>query len=155
MEVSRMDKEQFKNDIVCTARRWIGTNYCHQASLEGVGADCLGLLRGVWRELLGQEPTYVPSYSADWSVGDCEMLLRAARSSLKPIELATAEPGDVVLFRMIEYGPAKHLGILAKTADEAPTFIHAYSRRGVIETAMTSSWLRRVDSYYSIPLRSN
>ena len=29
--------------------RWIGTPYRHQASLKGVGCDCLGLVRGVWR----------------------------------------------------------------------------------------------------------
>ena len=42
--------------IVGAARGWIGTPYRHQASLKGVGCDCLGLLRGVWRELKGEEP---------------------------------------------------------------------------------------------------
>jgi NlpC/P60 family putative phage cell wall peptidase len=36
--------------LVTLARGWIGTPYRHQASLKGVGCDCLGLLRGVWRE---------------------------------------------------------------------------------------------------------
>ena len=35
--------------IVAEARAWIGTRYCHQASVKGVGCDCLGLVRGVWR----------------------------------------------------------------------------------------------------------
>ena len=43
-------------EIVRAARSWIGTPYRHQASLKGVGCDCLGLLRGVWREVVGAEP---------------------------------------------------------------------------------------------------
>jgi NlpC/P60 family putative phage cell wall peptidase len=35
--------------IVVATRDWIGTPYQHQASLKGVGCDCLGLVRGVWR----------------------------------------------------------------------------------------------------------
>ena len=41
--------------IVEAARHWLGTPYHHQASLRGVGCDCLGLVRGVWRDLLGEE----------------------------------------------------------------------------------------------------
>ena len=37
--------------IVAEARAWIGTRYRHQASVKGVGCDCLGLVRGVWRAL--------------------------------------------------------------------------------------------------------
>jgi cell wall-associated NlpC family hydrolase len=29
-------------DIIAAARSWIGTPYCHQASLKGVGCDCSG-----------------------------------------------------------------------------------------------------------------
>ncbi len=49
--------------IVDAARAWIGTPYRHQASLRGVGCDCLGLLRGVWREVMGAEPEMPPPYS--------------------------------------------------------------------------------------------
>ena len=47
--------------IVAAARGWIGTPYQHQASVKGAGSDCLGLLRGVWRELIGPEPTAIPA----------------------------------------------------------------------------------------------
>ena len=36
------------------ARLRIGTPYRHQASLKGVGCDCLGLVRGVWRAVHGR-----------------------------------------------------------------------------------------------------
>ena len=42
------------------ARRWLGTPYRHQASRMGVGCDCLGLVRGVWRSLYGAEPEATP-----------------------------------------------------------------------------------------------
>ncbi|MGA8997361.1 MAG: peptidase P60, partial [Pseudolabrys sp.] len=42
-----------RKDIVAETRRWIGTPYRHQASLIGVGCDCLGLVRGVWRAVVG------------------------------------------------------------------------------------------------------
>lgn len=36
-----------RNEIVAAARQWLGTPYRHQASVRGVGCDCLGLIRGV------------------------------------------------------------------------------------------------------------
>ena len=48
------------------ARSWLGTPYHDQASLRGVGCDCLGLARGVWREIVGPEPFPIPAYSRDW-----------------------------------------------------------------------------------------
>ena len=51
--------------IVAEARAWIGTPYRHQASLQGVGCDCLGLVRGVWRALNGAEPEPTPAYAPD------------------------------------------------------------------------------------------
>ncbi|MFY8139958.1 MAG: peptidase P60, partial [Caulobacter sp.] len=53
--------------IVAAARGWLGTPYRHQASVKGVGCDCLGLVRGVWRELYGQEPETAPPYRPDWA----------------------------------------------------------------------------------------
>src|SRR5262245_46482540 len=69
--------------IVVAARGWLGTPYHHQASLRGVGCDCLGLIRGVWRELVGPEPQGMPAYTRDW--GDAtgsEPLLAAALKHL-------------------------------------------------------------------------
>ena len=51
--------------IVAAARAWIGTPYQHQASLIHVGCDCLGLVRGVRREVNGPEPEEAPPYTPD------------------------------------------------------------------------------------------
>jgi NlpC/P60 family putative phage cell wall peptidase len=62
-----MPERDLRDMIVQEARGWIGTPYMHQASLKGVGCDCLGLVRGVWREVLGAEPEQAPPYSATWA----------------------------------------------------------------------------------------
>ncbi|MEP3049668.1 MAG: hypothetical protein ABJL55_17590 [Roseibium sp.] len=53
--------------VLNEARSWLGTPYQHQASLKGCGCDCLGLLRGIWRALYGDEPETAPDYSSDWA----------------------------------------------------------------------------------------
>ncbi|MDW4496808.1 peptidase [Sulfitobacter sp. D35] len=140
-----------REDVVAEARRWIGTPYVHQCSLNGAGADCLGLLRGVWRALLGAEPEPVPPYSRDWSEprGE-EQLWAAARRHLQRKEIGDAAAGDVLLFRMRAGSVAKHLGIVAETG-ETPSFVHAYSGHGVVESPLSAPWRRRIVARFAFP----
>lgn len=140
--------------VVAEARRWIGTPYRHQASLRGAGADCLGLVRGIWRATVGPEPEAPPPYSADWSEASGEeRLLAAAMRHLVPIPLADAGPGDVLLFRMCPSAPAKHLAVLVSGGVEGGRIIHAYSGHGVRETHLTNGWRRRVVATFRFPPR--
>lgn len=133
------------------ARRWIGTPYLHQASVRGAGCDCLGLLRGVWREILGAEPAVVPSYTPDWSEPEGqERLWHEAARYLRPVDLDDAIAGDVILFRMRAGGVAKHLGIAGKVG-ATPSFIHAYSGHGVLESPLTAPWRRRIVARFQFP----
>jgi NlpC/P60 family putative phage cell wall peptidase len=139
--------------VVLSARGWIGTAYVHQASCRGAGCDCLGLLRGVWREVLGAEPEAVPGYTPDWSEPSGEeRLWAAALRHLRPKPLALPEAGDVLLFRMREGGVAKHLGIQAEIGPMA-SFIHAFSGHGVVESALTPPWARRIVARFAFPER--
>src|SRR3954451_7338069 len=100
------------SDIVAQAREWIGTPFRHQASLKGVGCDCLGLVRGVWRALVGAEPQAVPPYSPDWAeASGREMFAAAAQRHLIEIEPKQFAPGDLLLFRWRGQMPAKHAAI--------------------------------------------
>ena len=85
-----------RRDVVAAARGWLGTPYHHQAALRGVGCDCLGLLRGVWREVVGPEPAHLPPYTRDWAES-CgrEALIEAAACHFLPIPIGEAEAGDV------------------------------------------------------------
>ena len=111
--------------VVALARAWLGTPYHHQASALGAGADCIGLVRGVYRSLYGSEAMPVPAYSRDWAeaTGE-ETLLSVARLQLTEIEPRNARAGDVLVFRYRPRFVAKHAGILASDPS-APTLIHA------------------------------
>ena len=138
-------------EVVALARAWIGTPYVHQASVKGFGADCLGLIRGVWRDWLGAEPAGVPAYSADWSEASGEeRLWAAACAHLVPREAPA--PGAVVLFRMRDGGVAKHLGIVSALG-AAPAFIHAYSGHHVTESPLSRPWARRIVAAFDFPDR--
>lgn len=136
---------------VAEALTWVGTPYCHQASTKGVGTDCLGLLRGVWRGVIGPEPRAVPAYSQDWSEPQSdEVLMRMAALYLNRKPIAQMQAGDVLLFRMRAQSVAKHLGIVTATG-AITRFTHAYSGHGVVESTLTKPWLRRVAACFEFP----
>jgi len=59
--------------VIEAARGWLGTPYRHQASVKGVGSDCLGLVRGVWREVMGEEPDTTPPWPLPSPAGVAEV----------------------------------------------------------------------------------
>ncbi len=151
--------------ILAEARLWIGTPYHHRASLRGVGTDCLGLVRGVWRALHGEEPEPLPHYSQDWAEATgTETLMQAALRHLTPTD--TPRPGDVLLFRLRRNGPARHCGILSaefsaphldgpaqrrSPSTQTTTLIHALSPHHVTETPLTTRWARRRAGAFTFP----
>lgn len=136
---------------VAEARLWIGTPYVHQAATRGAGTDCLGLLRGVWGALNGAEPETVPAYTQDWAeTGNKEELWQAARRWLIEMPEGQVSAGDVLLFRMRTGSVAKHLGIVCADGLQA-RFIHAYTGHGVIESALSAPWLRKVAARFEFP----
>lgn len=139
--------------VVDIARQWIGTPYVHQAAQRGAGCDCLGLLRGVWAEYSGTPPVPVPPYTPDWSEPQGRETLwdeLGARLRRKP--RAEAAAGDVVLFRMAHGAVAKHVGLQAEIGAH-PSFIHSYQGHGVIESALTAPWSRRLVARFAVPDR--
>jgi NlpC/P60 family putative phage cell wall peptidase len=134
--------------VVAAARAWLGTPYHDQASLKGVGCDCLGLARGVWRDVVGAEPVPVPPYSRDWGeTGRREVLFEGAAQAMIGIPVESAGPGDMILFRMRRGAIAKHVGIL--TAPDR--FVHSYDRLGVVEEPLTDAWRRRIAFAFRFP----
>ncbi len=134
--------------IVDVARSWIGTPYMHQASLKGVGCDCLGLLRGVWRELYADEPELPPPYSADWAEAlGRETLAEAAGRHLTPLAVVQFSAADVILFRWREGSPAKHCAI----ATSPDTMVHAHDGAAVAEVGIGRWWRRHVAYAFRFP----
>ena len=137
------------NRVVAIAEQWIGTPYRHQGSTKGVGCDCLGLVRGIWREIYGAEPELVAPYAADWAErGGQERLLEAAGRHCVAVQgFAKALPGDLLIFRFRPQFAAKHAGILAGT----DAFIHAYEQATVIRSPLVPAWRRRIAGIYRFP----
>jgi NlpC/P60 family putative phage cell wall peptidase len=136
------------DEIVRLARAWIGTPYHHQASAKGIGADCLGLIRGVWRDLYDRDAEAPPAYSRDWAeASGRETLLLAARRHLREIAIESAAPGDVLVFRMRPDAMAKHAGIMAS----ATTMIHAVEDCAAAEITLGRWWRRRIAAAFAFP----
>lgn len=139
-------------EVLMAARGWLGTPYRHQASCKGAGADCLGLIRGIWREVVGPEPEVPPAYTADWAErGGVETLLAAAERRLLPLAPGEARPGDVLVFRMRAGGLAKHCAVLSAGTAAGGRIIHAYSGHAVCETALGPAWARRLAGAFRFP----
>ena len=95
----------------------------------------------------------MPSYSHDWSEPQGrEDLWAAAQAVLIERDMEANTEGDVLLFRMRDGAVAKHLGI-ATTRANWPGFVHAYSGHGVVESALSAPWKRRIVARFSFPER--
>jgi NlpC/P60 family putative phage cell wall peptidase len=144
-----------RTKIVQEARLWIGTPYRHQQSVRGSGCDCLGLVRGVWRGVIGPEPRKPPPYTASWSAETKrEMMMEAADQYLVRRDHQTLRSGapfrdgDVVLLRIVSSGPAQHACITV-----APDkIIHAWEMRTeVYQTQFPAGWRHYIAALYSFP----
>jgi NlpC/P60 family putative phage cell wall peptidase len=144
--------------VIAEARAWIGTPYRHQASLRGIGCDCLGLVRGVWRAVHGAEPEAPPPYSRDWAeASGSETLRDAAARHMRAVPLADLAPGHLVLFAFAANLPAKHCAIVVTQAPlwtgsqqlRPMTMVHACDGHPVAEVAFVPWWRKRVRFVFS------
>jgi NlpC/P60 family putative phage cell wall peptidase len=141
-----------RSSIIAEARCWIGTPYRHQASLKGIGCDCLGLVRGVWRAVVGTEPARAPPYSRDWAEASGEeAFARAARAHLIEIEPSQFQGGDVLLFRYAPRYPAKHAAIVSGLFPDHALMVHAHDGAQVAEVAIAPWWRRRLAYAFRFP----
>jgi NlpC/P60 family putative phage cell wall peptidase len=169
-----MTEARMQERVTAEALTWLGTPYRHQASLKGVGCDCLGLVRGVWRALYGTEPEMMPAYTPDWAEARGEETLAAAASRhMTAIAIDAAGPGDVLLFRWRANLPAKHAGIIVFSSLSdlrssaplvgsrsdlrsssplvAPRFIHAHQGSAVAMATLSPWWRRRTAFAFRFP----
>ena len=132
-----------RSAIIAEARAWIGTPYRHQASLKGVGCDCLGLVRGVWRALHGAEPEATPRLYARLGRGVAAMnrsprLRAASRRARRP--RARSRRATCCCF-------ATRRAIRPSTprSSTAPDLmVHAHDGAAVAEVAIAPWWRRRL-----------
>lgn len=134
--------------VLAEAETWLGTPYRHQGSRKGVGCDCLGLVRGIWRALYGREPELPGPYTPDWAeTGKGDPLFEAAMRHCRQKPLEKAQAGDLLVFRWRAHHAAKHLGILLG----GERFLHAYERHAVTISPLIPQWRRRIAGIFAFP----
>lgn len=137
-------------DIVTEAREWLGTRWHHQASLKGVGCDCIGLVAGVARALKVQAAY---DFDGDFKLRaygrqpDPSALLAGCDHLMERIPKTSARLGDVLVMKF-ETEP-QHFGIVS--AIDPPYMIHAFAQaRKVVEHRIDALWLSRVLRAYHL-----
>lgn len=126
--------------VEATAAAWIGTPWAARQSVRGAGCDCIGLVRGVWRDLTGAAVP-VPGWSPDWLADPAEPLAAALRNHAAPVRVTAARPGHVVAWRMS--GRIAHVGILAAGGRVWHAPSHGRVRCDPLPSAPTSAWALR------------
>lgn len=121
---------------LAVAREWIGTPYLDGQACKGVGADCLGLIRGVYAEAAGVPVPPAPARPQPWPD---PLAVEAALVEVLTLRLTarllSAEDGDVAMLRVRYGAPATHLGVV-----DGPRFINAWSRRAVARHHLPRGW---------------
>jgi len=135
-----------RDEIVAEARSWIGTRFCHQGRLKGIGCDCAGLVVGVCKALGLSEFD-----KADYSrIPDGFMLRDTCANEMTEIPLFDLHPGDVVLFSFSAH--PQHLAIVGDYHLGGLSIIHAYSKaRQIVETRFDDIWIGRIVAGYRLP----
>lgn len=130
------------------ARAWLGTPWRHQARLQGVGVDCVGLLIGVARAL-GVVPAGfdVTGYARQ---PDGHSLMRHLRGLLTEVpHPADLRPGDFLCVAFDQH--PQHVGVVGDYLHGGPSIIHAINGRGVVETRLMFSPGMRFVAGFALP----
>lgn len=115
--------------VVQAAANWIGTPYHHMGRVRGVGADCITMLAGAFKDArIGLPDIEVPHYPPDWHLHrDAERYMEGLFHycvEVPGLKERTPLPGDIVVFM---FGRCYSHGAVV---EEWPKLIHAYLRHG-------------------------
>lgn len=133
-----------REQIVATARDWIGTPWRHQGRTR-LGVDCVGLVVMVARDL-GLSDYDWNAYSRRAHGGS---FLPHFEANARNVGLARARPGDMLVFADASY-PC-HVGVLSHFRGE-PHVIHALATlKKVWETPYAGEWERKARFAFAFP----
>ena len=139
-----------RDDIVHEAKEWLGIKWVHQASLKGVACDCVGLVRGVYRQLTCNDFPVEVNYPATWHLfkSDPWLLTECRKHAGAEIKESQLLPGDIITFSFRESFVDHHIGIYLGDG----TFIHSYLDAGfVVENRLDSVWKPRIRHCFRFP----
>lgn len=149
--------------IVASARTWIGTRFHHQGRLKRTpmhkgGCDCLGLLVGVAQELKLKNKQGELLYLFDETnyshLPDGIRFRDKLAEHLIEIDPVELRAGDIALFNLD--GNPQHVGIIAEyEIEDEQSLIHAFAQaKSVVETRLDECWRVRIVAgfrVYAIP----
>lgn len=122
-------------DIIATARTWLGVPFLHQGRTRQ-GVDCGGLLVAIGEEA-GAAIVHPAVYSQS---PDPAILLEALAANCHKVPVSQYAPGDVLLMSFA--GEPRHVGLATDAG-----LLHAWAKPGkVVEHRMDSVWERRIRS---------
>ncbi len=132
-----------RSDVVAEARSWLGTPWMASGAAKGIGANCLGFLAGVARNVgLDSLAEAFEPYGGFALPPQPTALLCGLRRHLEHTPWRRAQPADLLLFDLGD--GLRHVAMLTGPG----TIIHAFQSKGrVVENRLI--W--PVHSAYRIP----
>ena len=116
-----------RNNIVRSAKEWLGTPYHHHARVKHAGADCAMFPLAVYQECGALPREYrPPQYSVQWHLHRSEELYLTEIEKFVTEIQAPPQPADFIVFR---FGRTFSHGAIVV---EWPIVIHSYIPHGVL-----------------------
>lgn len=135
-------------EIIQEAKEWVGTPYQHQASLKGIGCDCLGLVRGIASDLGYLPPNLNKTDPETIGYGNQPYgkLVPLFVKYCQEIPLNALSEGHILIFK-IKREP-QHCAIFIGNN----TIIHALiTVPCVVEHEMDIDWLSKITNVFRFP----
>jgi len=134
-----------REEVVIEARKWLGTQWNHAQSTQGVQVDCVNFVYGVAKACdidCGNLPEEYPRLS------DGKELIKYLDTYFKETTLENAKIGDILVFKF--FGVPHHLGILTNLLGY-PSVIHSSAEfMKVVEHILDSKYVRVLSGVYSL-----
>lgn len=143
-----------RQQIADEARTWVGTPYQHQQSLKGIAVDCIGLIRGVARNVGLDDPFSsgnAREYEGYSRMPNAMLLIQACDEFMNRIKQSEATLGDVLLFNFIDrgIGDPQHFGLVSQTYP-VQYMIHSLAPFRVVEHVIDGNWRKRIIGAYKL-----
>lgn len=135
-------------EIIAEAALWVGTPWRHQASVRGVGADCIGFVAGVAKACGSPEAKRflgTPEWRRYGRHPQPSFLFAVCDELMDRITVSEATVADVLIFNCGKH--PMHFGFLAG----GDRMMHAYlTARRVCEHQLDAGWRARIERAYRI-----
>lgn len=135
--------------IVAEARTWLGTPFHEQASVKGVGCDCLGLIMGVAAALgLAAVHGELKAAAISYNPTRIDPALLKIGLGRHMDRIGAIEPGAVLLWKVGRPLKAQHLAIAIDDVRMIHTWGKGKRTQKVIDAPIGSGRMELLDSIW-------